>query len=97
MAMLNTGELLGREGSSGKAAEGLGALVVVRTRLSKLSIHSKICVVSLGSWVPQWFCWVFCGNGRGWAGLVESGEATRDVRQSKLMSGGVVKVIVVAG
>ena len=46
--MLNFGELLGREGRLGMVAQGLGALVVVRTRLWKLSILSKICMVSCG-------------------------------------------------
>ena len=46
VAMLNFGELLGREGRLGMVAQGLGALVVVRTRLWKLSILSKIRVVS---------------------------------------------------
>ena len=62
--MLNSGELLGREGSSRKDAEGLGALVVDRTRLGRLHILQHMGIVTAGTLGLHGFVGFICRDGR---------------------------------
>ena len=60
-----SGELLGRKGSSREVAGGLGALVVVHSRLGRLRILLQMGVVTLQWMGLCWFCWVLLAHGRG--------------------------------
>ena len=58
-------ELLGCKGSSGKVVRGLGALVVVHSRLRRLRILLQMGMVTLQRMGLCWFCWVLLAHGRG--------------------------------